>query len=173
MKNVKVISPGHKYDLLNFEEPHRTTPQQLLFIRKQPSNDDPTQLETVHNGTTNEAVLEMLINRLEFLDEKLPCPENKEAISHCRSALSALRSRTERRKKAGIEGQHTEEGQTIYTTDSEIPEEMPWSSYLQKNDLETIGDIIEVAESDGLVDLKFFNEKRAADVYEWLDENLA
>lgn len=50
-------------------------------------------LEAGVNGATNEAFLETLIHRTEFLNDKFPCPENELAIYHMSQALDALNSR--------------------------------------------------------------------------------
>lgn len=60
------------------------------------------------NGITNEALLEVLIDRTGHLDELRPCPENKEAIIRLRQALAAFHQRTDRRQALGIEGTDAE-----------------------------------------------------------------
>lgn len=57
------------------------------------------------NGITNEAVLAILIDRLEgFQAGCYACRENGVALSHLRMALSVLHERTARRKAEGTEG---------------------------------------------------------------------
>jgi len=73
-----------------------------MFIKKIPK--DSTELKTVHDGTTNEEVLEMLIHRLSGLNEKFPCRENEIAINNCESALYFLNKRTSNRKLRNVEG---------------------------------------------------------------------
>lgn len=60
------------------------------------------------NGLTNEAVLQVLIDRTAKMDELFPCAENKQAIAAMENALGFFNIRTERRKAAGIEGKHEE-----------------------------------------------------------------
>lgn len=103
MSHVRTINPGHKYDLLNFEDPHHSSPQTILFINKQ-KVDGSDQLRTVHNGTTNEAVIKMLIHRLGVLNQKMESEHNTAAISHLESALAELNARTSKREKARVEG---------------------------------------------------------------------
>jgi hypothetical protein len=100
---MKVITDGHRYELPNFERPDQKG-QELQFIEKLPETGNPTRLLTVNDGTTNEAVLEVLIDRLNYLNGKFPCRENSVALTHLDSALLWLNKRTNDRKKRGVEG---------------------------------------------------------------------
>lgn len=108
---MKVLTPGHKYQLANFDE--KSAPGQVLqFIEKEPADtrgypdNKVPSLVTVNDGTTNEEVLAMLIDRLRFLGAKLPCRENSIAITHCEEALMWLEKRTRDRAARGVEGTH-------------------------------------------------------------------
>ena len=63
------------------------------------------------NGTTNEEVLEALIDRLLSLQGmqggRFACKENAVAITHIETALAWLRLRTYRREQRGVEGTDT------------------------------------------------------------------
>lgn len=79
--------------------------QTIQFIEKRPvENGEPGQLETVNNGTTNEELMEVLIDRLQFLYAKLPSDETARSIHHLKEALAEQKARTERRKKRNVEG---------------------------------------------------------------------
>lgn len=98
------LTPGHKYELDSFEGGEK---QQLQFIQKEAIDQHPlaqVHLRTVHDGTTNEEVLLMLIDRLKFQGEKLPCKENSVALTHIETALLWLNKRTQDRKARGVEG---------------------------------------------------------------------
>lgn len=56
------------------------------------------------NGATIEDVVQMVIARLEDLQEEVPCGENIQAIVLLRGALASLERRTEDRKARGVEG---------------------------------------------------------------------
>lgn len=56
------------------------------------------------NGTTNEAVLSILIHRTEHLNSQFPCEENEVALEHMRAALRSFESRTAKRIQRGVEG---------------------------------------------------------------------
>lgn len=62
------------------------------------------------NGVTNELLLEVLIERTKRLDAMFPCDENKQAIECMGHALNRFNERTARRRSAGIEGKHEEQG---------------------------------------------------------------
>jgi len=98
------ITPGHLYELANFEK--KTAPgQRLQFIEKVPDETGhPGKLRTVNDGTTNEEVLAMLIDRLNSLQAKFPCRENAIAITHIETALLWLEKRTKDRAARGVEG---------------------------------------------------------------------
>ena len=100
---MKVIVEGHRYELPNFEGKDKPG-QELKFIHKEPKEAGLTELLTVSDGTTNEEVLEVLINRMQFLQSKFPCCENSWAITSLEDALTWLNRRTANRVKRQVEG---------------------------------------------------------------------
>lgn len=61
-----------------------------------------------NNGLTNEALLAVVIDRLEtFQRGPFACVENDTALASARTALSALKMRTQKRIARGVEGTHT------------------------------------------------------------------
>jgi hypothetical protein len=99
---MEVLTPGHKYVLHNFENDE--SGQTIQFIEKKPTENG--GLETINDGTTNEEVLECLINRLNHLQVKFPCRENAIVITKLEESLMWLNKRTEDRKKRNVEGKH-------------------------------------------------------------------
>jgi hypothetical protein len=101
--------PGHRYELANFENKDEEG-QILQFIHKEvlsmPMPGGSTNLETIKDGTTNEEVLEVLIDRMKFLNGKFPCKENACCITHLEEALMWLEKRTKDRLKRNVEGRH-------------------------------------------------------------------
>ncbi len=85
---MKVTDPGHTYEL--------DSEQSISFIKR-------TNGELIHDGTTNEELLEVLIDRTEFLDAKFPCAENKIALESMKNALFAFNLRTNKRVAQGVE----------------------------------------------------------------------
>lgn len=94
------VTPGHSYILPNFEQPQEDG-QVLHFIHKEKEGEE---FITINDGTTNEAVLQMLILRLSFLYKKLPDEATSDAIGHVKQALSCLVNRTKVRKIQKVEG---------------------------------------------------------------------
>lgn len=91
---------GHKYEVNNVEEGIQT----IAFIHKEEKDD---VLETVEDGTTNEEVIAVLIDRLQFLQSKLSSRETALAITKLEEALMWLEKRTADRQKRGVEATHT------------------------------------------------------------------
>ena len=110
---MKVLTEGHRYELENFEN-KEAKGQEIQFIEKkekvvsidQITNSIEKSLVTVNDGTTNEEVLEVLINRLQVLSAKLPSRETSIAITKLEEALMWLNKRTQDRLKRGVEGTH-------------------------------------------------------------------
>lgn len=101
---MKTITEGHRYELENFENKDQQG-QIIQFIEKVPG-EEPGSLITVNDGTTNEEVIEMLVDRINYLQSKFPCRENAIAITKLEEALMWLNKRTQDRIKRGVEGKH-------------------------------------------------------------------
>lgn len=100
---VKVI--GHTYELSNFENKENEG-QNLQFIHKEPKEEGSTEMKTIADGTTNEEVIEVLIDRLSYLQSKFPCRENAIVITKLEESLMWLNKRTNDRMKRNVEGKH-------------------------------------------------------------------
>jgi hypothetical protein len=83
-----VVDPAHVYVLAD--------EQSLHFIKR-------TDGELVHDGTTNEELLEVLIDRTDALNAKVQCKENEMALVHMRAALKWFERRTQLRLQQGVE----------------------------------------------------------------------
>ncbi len=104
---MKVLTEAHRYELENFEK--KDQPGQIIqFIEKVPAPADeaefPGQLLTLNDGTTNEELLEVLIDRISVLQAKFPCKENACCITHLQEGLMWLEKRTRDRVKRQVEG---------------------------------------------------------------------
>lgn len=93
---------GYEYEVKNFDKGSQT----IKFIKRAPTTPESKELETIQDGTTNEAVIEVLIDRLSFLDNLMPSPYNKKAIQSLTDARTALEERTADREKREVEGTH-------------------------------------------------------------------
>lgn len=80
---MKVIIPGTWYE---FKE----LGQRLFFMNK------------TTPGTTNEEVIDVLIDRINFLQGQVPCKENEQALEHLIAAREVLLSRTNKRVEQGV-----------------------------------------------------------------------
>jgi len=101
-----IVEPGHKYGLESFED--KDVIRFITFVKKDikgdPTNRDTTHLETVHDGTTNEEVLKMMVDRMHYLNGKMPCRENSIVVTKLEEALLWLEKRTQDRIERGAEG---------------------------------------------------------------------
>ena len=100
---MKVHVAGQRYELQNFEQPEQPG-QVIQFIHKETAGDANGTMRTVLDGTTNEEVLKMLIDRFPKQGRKLPCRENSIALTHIETALLCLQKRTADREAQGVEG---------------------------------------------------------------------
>lgn len=98
-----ILTGGHRYELANFENKDQDG-QIIQFIQKEPKEEGSTELNTVRDGTTNEEVLEVLIDRMQFLQSKFPCRENAIVITNLEESLMWLNKRTADRVKRNVEG---------------------------------------------------------------------
>ena len=98
---MRTVVPGYVYELAS----HKAygAAQILEFVHKAPAAGDDT-LEEVDDGTTTEEVIMVLMDRLTFLNAKLPSAHNTRAIFNLRRALEELHARTADRVKRGVEG---------------------------------------------------------------------
>lgn len=93
---MKVLKPGHQYEVNNSKgEPFGVMP----FI-------DKTDSENHVEGTTTEEVLDVLIDRINTLNNRFPCKENGICLNHLQEARKILDARTADRKRRGVEGKH-------------------------------------------------------------------
>lgn len=97
---MESFNDGHLYALPHFDNPDEY--ELLQFIHKE---DVDGVLTTIQDGTTNEEVIEALLDRLDTLNDKCPCEHNAHAIKHLQDALMWLERRTADRKARGVEGQ--------------------------------------------------------------------
>lgn len=104
-KLFKTIDPGHTYELAH----HQDEGYQLIHFIKNvdaPNTDDIPLSQTVQQGTTNEAVISMLIDRMQHLNELYPSRYNEDCMYHLNMAYEALFARTKDRQERGVEGKH-------------------------------------------------------------------
>lgn len=103
---MKVIVAGHNYKLSNFENAGAYG-QTLQFIHKIPASQNSPEPRTIADGTTTEEVLEVLIDRIQYLHSQFPCRENEIAITKLEESLMWLNKRTQDRIKRNVEGKQS------------------------------------------------------------------
>ncbi len=88
---MKVIDPGHEYTLDSLDGDF---PQVLTFVKR----EGPHYPGNVghHPGTTMQEVLRALIERAEYVNGQIPCPETTLVLGLLESALYLLESRAAR-----------------------------------------------------------------------------
>lgn len=100
---MEIITEGHQYILGSVEGGS----QRIDFIHKvHRAMDMDDVLQTIADGTTNEEVLRVLIDRMNFLQAKMPCRENAIVITKLEESLMWLEKRTAHRVQRGVEGTH-------------------------------------------------------------------
>lgn len=79
--------------------------QQIQFLHKEttPEKTDGS-LNLIKNGTTNEELLKVLINRLQYLNTVLPSRENSIVITKLEESLMWLNKRAMDREARGVLG---------------------------------------------------------------------
>ncbi len=112
IKITVLDEPGHggacHHYRLEFDDKKRgPDPQSMHQIREVYFQNGPIA-EVGTNGYTHEALLAILIDRLEgFQDGPFACRENDAALTFWESAMMWLKKRTEARLARGVEGTHT------------------------------------------------------------------
>lgn len=102
---MKVLNPGHLYALADSEKGEAPS-QTLQFVEKVPARETNTVLKIKKRGTTNEEVLRVLIDRMNFLQDKMPCEANEEVIKLLTQCSDLLYKRTLNRQSRGVAGIH-------------------------------------------------------------------
>ena len=88
---MKVLEPGHRYEL--------SCGNRLVFLQKEGG-------KVIRDGTTNEELVEVLIDRVIEACRDLPCEESIRALQLLRQVLEAFHMRAAKRFHAKVEGTH-------------------------------------------------------------------
>jgi len=87
---MTVKDEGHIYELDYTGTEEKAIPVEIRFMKR-------VDGKCVMQGTTNEDILVMLIDRLNYLQSKLPCRENAIVITKLEESLMWLERRTANR----------------------------------------------------------------------------
>ena len=110
---MKCTDPGHVYALAQGNRLRFLKKELVPVARLLSGNPDTEDLSInppdatvliTEPGTTNEEVLEVLLDRTRHLNGLFPCPENETAIAGMQQALDAFNARTAKRQTQGVEG---------------------------------------------------------------------
>jgi hypothetical protein len=92
---MKILDPGHTYEVDIYDEPGFTSPNVITFMKREgenyPGNKDS------YPGTNCQELIRVLIDRLKYLNNQIPCPENKDALQYLRQALLSFEIRAAKR----------------------------------------------------------------------------
>lgn len=89
---MKVLEAGHQYDLENYDDTDEKTSNYLIFM-KRIGGHYPGNVAPAHRGTNCQEVLRVLIDRVKYLNNQIPCIENEEIIRYLRYAIFMFESR--------------------------------------------------------------------------------
>lgn len=91
---MKILSPGHTYELENVDGPGSSL---IFFVRRR---NERGELLTDHSrraGILTQELLRCAIDRTLYLYAEAPCDEDTKIIEHLREALTLYESRAARR----------------------------------------------------------------------------
>lgn len=101
---MKVLEAGHRYEVANFDNPE--TFQEIAFVSKSPVEEGSKEMKLNFDGTTNEELLAVIIDRTSYLQTLFPCKENACAITKMQEAKMWFEERTRNRLARNVEGKH-------------------------------------------------------------------
>lgn len=93
---MKVLDPGHMYDLDELDRNHSSLPGVVLRFVKREGDGYPGNTGT-YPGTTVQETLRVLIHRLWYIENQINDPANWVAIRSLRKGLYVLEERAARR----------------------------------------------------------------------------
>lgn len=91
---MKVIGPGHLYELSNVDGPGFQT---IRFVCRRDERGELLPGEIRSPGILTQELLRVAIDRTLYLYAEAPCDEDTEIIEHLRAALCLYESRAARR----------------------------------------------------------------------------
>lgn len=95
---MKVLDPGHCYELVNLDDADKEVPPVLLYFVKREGDGYPGNVGH-HAGTNLQEVMRALIDRLIYLDRQNHDYRNREIIRRLRDSIWDLEVRAAERHK--------------------------------------------------------------------------
>lgn len=90
---MEILDPGHRYKLDVFDG----TPQVILVFMKRIGEKYPGNEPPAYGGTNLQEVWRACIDRLEYLNNQVPCAETQACIELLKTCIFLLESRASRR----------------------------------------------------------------------------
>ncbi len=94
---MKILEPGHVYELDRFDKNYETDSGILTFVKRQ-GRGYPGNVGH-HSGTNLQEVLRAMIDRVQYLNKQIPDDRNDSVITDLRHALWLLEARAAERHK--------------------------------------------------------------------------
>ena len=94
---LRILDPGHKYELQVLDAVSSAQPRVVLQFVKRVGLRYPGNLAPSYAGTTLQEVWRACCDRLKYVNKQLPCLESEMALWHIRSAIALLEIRAARR----------------------------------------------------------------------------
>lgn len=91
---MKIIEPGHIYDVENVDGPGT---QRITFVRRRSHDGRLLRDASRHAGILCQELLRVVIDRTRYLNDEDPCHEDVEIINALRGALRSFEARAARR----------------------------------------------------------------------------
>ena len=112
----KVIDPGHIYEM-SIIDSNPIFFQSITFVKRDNPPEKYPGNEGHYPGVIIQEVLRVLIDRVKYLDNQVPAPENYDILIHLREAFWDLERRAHRRHGSAIRvlSKHIEEYEPCQT----------------------------------------------------------
>lgn len=101
LDNPGIGGANHSYAIVDKNDPEHKVFQVIVFQKGAVKEVNEI------NGITNEALLAIVVDRLQgFMEGQFPSEESEKALEYCQQALTQLNLRTKERLLRGVEGTH-------------------------------------------------------------------
>lgn len=112
---MRVIDPGHHYELGVFDDTGEGNFSFLRFVKRFGSGYPNNKLPT-YPGTNCQEVIRVLIDRVKYLNNQIPHEQNLAILTSLRSALTAFETRAAERhgRQLALTNPHIEDEPTCF-----------------------------------------------------------
>jgi hypothetical protein len=99
---MRVLEPGHQYEVTDYDLQLGDYPTQHLFFMKRIGARYPGNQGGPHAGTNLQEVFRVCIDRMKYLNNQIPCAETEAAIHLVETALLLMEIRAKRVKSRAL-----------------------------------------------------------------------